>query len=118
VPGRVLGSEGREGAEGGREPGTSGVGSWGAVGDPEGGKTPSVSAIGDDGGQAGFTRQAGGRRGEELVCCPSLNCMPEAVHASDGVGVGGEEVGTVGKYGKEEAMGDAVAQEGFQACPR
>ena len=43
--------------------------------------------------------------------------MPEAVHASESVRVRGEEIGPVGKYGKEETLGNAVAKEGSYACP-
>jgi len=42
--------------------------------------------------------------------------MPEAVHVSEGVGVRGPEVGTVGKYGEEKGIGDAVAQRGSPTC--
>ena len=118
VPGQVLRSKGREGGEGGRKLGRGGVGRWGGAGDLDGGKRPFVSALGDDGGKAGFLRQDGGRCGEEIVCCPSRDSMPEAVHAFEGVGVGGEGVGAVAEYGKGEARGDAVAQEGSHTGPR
>jgi len=43
--------------------------------------------------------------------------MPEAVHASEHGVVWGEVVGSVTEYGKEEAVGDTVAEEGSDACP-
>ena len=55
VPGGVLGSEGREGGEGLWESGRGRVGIRGGEGDPEGGKAPCKSAVGDDGGEAGLT---------------------------------------------------------------
>jgi len=49
----------------------------------------------------------GGSR-EEVVCCPSLDSMPEAIHASECIGVQGEEVCPIGEYREAEALGDAV----------
>jgi len=43
--------------------------------------------------------------------------VPEAVHASERSVYRGEEVGSVSKYGTEEAGGDAVAEEGAHAQP-
>jgi len=42
--------------------------------------------------------------------------VPEAVHACERCIVRGEEVGSVGKYREEEAVGNAVAEEGSDAC--
>jgi len=44
-----------------------------------------------------------------IIGCPSLDPVPEAVHASEGVRVRGEEIGAVGEYGEQEALGDVVA---------
>jgi len=41
--------------------------------------------------------------------------VPEAVHASGRRGVRSEEVGPIREYGKEEAIGNAVAKEGLNA---
>jgi len=41
--------------------------------------------------------------------------VPEAIHASERSVVWGEEVGSVSEYGKEEAIGNAVAEEGSDA---
>ena len=60
-------------------------------------------------GKASFVGEDAGRRGKEIVRCRSLDPVPEAVHASERSGVRGEEVGTIGEYGEEEALGDAVA---------
>jgi len=57
----------------------------------------------------------GGGCGEEVVCCPTLDSVPEAVHASEHGGVRGEEVCPVRKYGEEEAVGNTVAKEGLNA---
>ena len=109
MPGRVLGPESGKGGEGWREPGRGWVGVWGGAGDPEGGQTSPVPAIRDDRGKASFTGQDRGRCGEEIVRCPSLHPVPEAIHCSEGGGVWGKEVGPVGKYREEEAMRDAMA---------
>ena len=42
--------------------------------------------------------------------------MPEAVHASECSVVQGEEVGSVGEYREEEAVGNAAAKQGSDAC--
>jgi len=42
--------------------------------------------------------------------------VPEAVHASERSIVRGEEVGSVGEYREEDAVGNAVAKEGSPAC--
>jgi len=41
--------------------------------------------------------------------------VPEAVHASECSVVRGEEVCTISERGEEEATGDAVAEERFDA---
>jgi len=41
--------------------------------------------------------------------------VPEAVHAPECSVVWGEEVGSVSKYGEEQPIGDAMAQEGSEA---
>ena len=115
VPGRVLGSEGGEGGEGQRESGRGWVGVWGGTGDSEGGETPLVSAVGGDGGEAGLPGKAGAAGTEEIVRSPSLDPVPEAVHASERSIVRGQEVGSIGEYREEEAVGDAVAEEGSDA---
>jgi len=55
VPGGVLGSEGGEGGEGLWESGRGQIGIGGGAGDSEGGQAPPVSAVGDNGGEAGLT---------------------------------------------------------------
>jgi len=117
VPGRVLGPKGREGGEGLWESGRGQAGVRGGAGHPEGSEAPPVSAVGDDGGEAGFPGKDGGGGGEEVVCGPSLDPVPEAVHASERGVVWGEEVRPVSEYGEEEAAGDAVAEEGPDAGP-
>jgi len=115
VPGRVLGPEGGEGGERQRESGQGRVGVWGGAGDSEGGKVLFVSAVGHNGGEASLPGQDGGRGRERVVCGPSLDPVPEAVHASERGGVWGEEVGSVSEYGREEAVGNAVRVEGSNA---
>jgi len=44
--------------------------------------------------------------------------VPESVPACGGVAVGSQEVGAVGHDGEEEAMGDAVVQEGSHTCQK
>jgi len=100
VPGRVLGPKGREGGEGLWESGRGRAGVQGGAGHPEGGKAPPVSAVGDDGGEAGFPGKDGGGGGEEVVRGPSLDPVPEAVHASERGVVWGEEVRPVCEYGE------------------
>jgi len=51
----------------------------------------------------------GDRCGEEVVCRPSLDSVPETVHASERGGVWSEEVSPIREYGEEEAVGNAVA---------
>jgi len=82
VPGGILCSEGGEGREGLWKSGRGRVGVRGGAGDSEGGKAPLVSAVGDNGGEAGLTGEDGGGGGEEVVRGPSLDPVPEAVHAS------------------------------------
>jgi len=117
VPGRVLGPKGGEGGEGLRESGRARDGARGGAGNSEGGKASPVSAVGDDGGEAGLAREDGGGGGNELVRSPSLDPVPEAVHASERSVVRGEEVCSIGEYGEEEGTGDAVAAEGSDAGP-
>ena len=38
-----------------------------------------------------------------------MNSVPETVHASEGSGVGGKVVGSMGEYEEEKALGDTVA---------
>jgi len=97
----------REGKEGGSLAGT-GLAFGEGAGDPQGRKGPSVPAVAIDRGKAGFAGEGGGWRGEKIVRFPRLDSVPEAVHASECGGVGSEEIGTVGKYGNEEGVGDAV----------
>jgi len=58
----------------------------------------------------------GGGGGEKSLRSPSLDPVPEAGHASERSIVRGEEVGSVGEYREEEAVGNAVAEEGSDAC--
>ena len=118
VPGRVLGPEGGEGGEGLRESGRGWVCVWGGAGHSKGSQSSAISAVGGDGGEAGFTGQNRGGGGVEVVCSPSLDSVPEAVHASEGCVIRGEEVGTVSEYGAKQPGGNAVAQKGFHACSR
>ena len=90
----------------------------GGAGDPEGSKAPSVSAVGGNRGEAGLPGQDGGGGGEKVVRRPSLDPVPEAIHASERSLVWGEEVGTVSEYGEEEAVGNAMAEQGSDAGPR
>jgi len=115
VPGRVLGSEGGEGGEGQREFGRGWVGVRGGAGNSEGGETPLASAVGGNGGEAGLPGKDGGGGVEEVIRGPSLDPVPEAVHASERSVVRGEEVGPVGEYREEEAVGNAVAEAGSDA---
>ena len=66
-------------------------------------------------GEAGLPRYHVSWTGEKGVGGLSLDSMPEGVQATEGAGVGGERVGPIGKYGKEEALSDAVAMEGPNA---
>jgi len=117
VPGRVLGPKGREGGEGLWESGRGRVGVRGGAGDSEGSKAPLPSAVGDYGGEAGLTGQDGGGGGEEVIRGPSLDPVPEAVHASEHSVVRGKEVSSVSEYGEEEAIGNAMAEEWSDASP-
>jgi len=117
VPGTVLGPKGREGGEGLWESGRGRAGVRGGAGHPEGRKAPPVSAVGDDGGEAGLPRKDAGGGGEEVVHGASLDPVPEAVHASERGIVWGEEVRPVSEYGEEEAAGNAVAEEGPDTGP-
>ena len=107
--GRVLGPEAREGGEIWWKPGGGKVVGWSGAGDPNVSQTFSVSAVGDEGGEAARSGQDGSRGGEECVGGPSLDPVPEAVHALAAAGVGGEEVGHIGEYGEGKALGDAMA---------
>jgi len=82
MPGGISGSEGGQGWERLWESGRGRVCVRGGTGDPEGGETSLLFAVGDDGGEAGLTGQDGGGGGEEVVRGPSLDPVPEAVHAS------------------------------------
>ena len=73
----------------------------GGAGNPEGGQASSVSAVGDDRGEAGLAVQDGARGRERIIGCPSLDSVPEAVHAPEHGVVRGEEVGSVCEYGEE-----------------
>ena len=117
MPGRVLGSKGGEGGERLWESGRGWLGIQGGAGDPEGGEAPSVSAVGSDRREVGLPGQDGGRGGVKIVRRPSLDSVPEAVHASERGVVWGEEVRPVSKYGEEEATGNAMAEEGSDAGP-
>ena len=117
VPGRVLGPEGGDGGEGLWESGRGRVGVQGGAGNSESGEASSVSAVGDNGGEAGLTGQDGGGGGAEVVRGPSLDPVPETVHASERSVVWCEEVSSVSEYGEEEATGDAMAEEGSDAGP-
>jgi len=117
VPGRVLCPEGGEGGEGLWESGRGRVGAWGGAGNSEGGAASPISAVGDHGREASLTRQDGGGGGEEVVRGPSLDHVPEAVHASERSVVWCEEVCSVSEYGEEEATGDAMAEERADAGP-
>ena len=81
---RVLSSTRREGGEGWWEPGRGRVRVWGGAGHPEGGQASSVSAVWDDRGEAVLSGQEGGGGRKKVVRCPSLDSMPEAVHAPEG----------------------------------
>jgi len=118
VPGRVLGPKGGEGGEGLWESGRGRAGVGGGAGNSEGSKAPLVSAVGDNGGEAGLPGKDGGGGGEEVVRGPSLDPVPEAVQASERGVVWGEEVRPVSEYGKEEAAGNAMAKEGSDDGPR
>jgi len=83
VAGGVVGPEGGEGGEGLWESGRGRVGTWGCAGNSEGGEASPVSAVGDNGMEASLTGQDGGRGVEEVVRGPSLDPVPEAVHASE-----------------------------------
>jgi len=84
--------------------------------EPEGGKPSLVPVIGNDGGKAGFVGEDGGRCGVKVICCPSLDSVLEAVHASKRGGVRGREMCPVSEYGVEEAVGDAMAEAGSNTC--
>ena len=118
VPGRVLGPEGGQGGEGLWESGRGRIGARGGAGNSEGGEASPVSAVGDNGGEAGLTGQDRGGGGKEVVCGPSLDPVPEAVHVSERSVVRGKEVCSVGEYGEEEATGDPMAEERSDSGPR
>jgi len=117
VSGRVLSSKGGEGWERWRESSRSWVGIWGGAGYPKGGQSSSVFAVRDDWGEAGFACQDRGGGGVKVVGYPSLDPVPEAVHASKRSVGRSEEVGAICEYGAEETGSDAVAQKGTRACP-
>jgi len=117
VPGGVLGHEGGEEGEGLWECGRGRVGVRGGAGNTEGAKSPPVPAGGNNRGEAGLASWDRGQSGEKVIPCPSFDPVPEAVHVSECSVVWGEEVGSVGEYGQEEAVGNAVAEEGSDASP-
>jgi len=117
VPGRVLGPKGGEGGEGLWESGRGRVGVQGGAGNSEGGDPSPVPAVGDNGGEACLTGQDGGGGGKNVVRGPSLDPVPEAVHASERSVVWGEEVCSVSEYGEEEATGDGMAEKRSDAGP-
>ena len=96
MPGRVLGHEGQKRWEGSWEPSGGWVVRGEGAGDPLGRKSSSVSAVGDDKGEACFPRSDGSWSGVEGVCAAPQDPVPKAVHAPEGAGVGGIEVGSVG----------------------
>jgi len=118
VPRRVLSPELVEGGEGWCKDGSGRVASWGGAGDPGGGQLSSVPAVGNNKGEACFAGQDGRRGGEKVVRCPSLHPRPKAVHSPEWRGVRGEQVDPLGKYWKEEAISDVVAEVGPDARPR
>ena len=79
------------------------------AGNPEGSKAFSVPAVGEDEGTAGFARKDGSGRGEAFFRSPSVDSVPEAVHASECGGIWGEKIGPVCENREEEALGNAVA---------
>jgi len=79
---------------------------------------PSVPAVGDNRQEAGLAGQDGGRGGEKIIRSPSLDLVPEAVHASERGVIRGKEVSSICEYGEEDAVGDTVAEEGSDARPR
>jgi len=89
----------------------------GGAGDSEGGEASPVFAVGDNGREASLTGQGGDGGGEEVVRGPSLDPVPETVHASECSVVWCEEVCTISEYGEEEATGDAVAEKRSDAGP-
>jgi len=109
VPGRVLGPERGERGEGLREPSGGWVGVRRGAGHPKGGQVSPVPTVWDDRRETGLAGKYGGGCREEIICCPSLDPVPEAVHASERGGVRSEEVGSIREYGEEEAVGYTVA---------
>ena len=85
MPGRVVSPDNRGRGEGRREPG----GGWAltrrGTGDAWGSQTSFVPAVGDNRGKSDIPGQDGGGCGEEGICGPPLDSMPEAVHAPKGV---------------------------------
>jgi len=117
VPGRVLGPERGKRGEGLWESGRGRVGAWGGAGNSEGGEAPLVSAVRDNGSEASLTGQDGSGGEKEVVRGPSLDPVPEAIHALERSIVWWEEVCSVSEYVEEEATGDAVAEEWSDAGP-
>ena len=64
----------------------------GVAGNAQGRKPPEVLAVRGDGWKARFASEDGGRGRVEAVGNPSARSVPEGVHCSQGVGVGGQEV--------------------------
>jgi len=115
VPGRVLGAEGGEGGERLGESGRGWIGVRGGAGNSEGGQAPCVSLVGNNGEEASLPGQDGCGGGEEVVCGPSLDPVPEAVHSSEHSVVWGEAVSSVGEYREAEGVGNPMAEEWFDA---
>jgi len=66
---------------------------WGPLagaGHSKGRKGASVSAVGQNGRDASYPRQDGGGSSDEVVCSPSLDYVPEVVHAPESPGVRGK----------------------------
>jgi len=93
---RVLGPESRKR----RKACWQSCGAWvvrrGGATDLKGCQTSPVSAVGNDWREASLSRQDGGWGGAKGVGGPCLDPRPKAVHAPEGAGVGGMEVGPVG----------------------
>ena len=109
VSGRVLSSEGGKGGERRWESSRSWVGVGGGAGHPKGGQSSSVPAVRNDWGEACFACQDRGGGGVKVVGYPSLDPVPETVHASERSVGRGKEVGAIREYGAEETGGDAMA---------
>ena len=118
VPRGVLGSEDREGGEGGGQAGGRRVMGGGGASYAQGSESPPVPAVDSDGRETCLARKYGGGRGIKTIGDPSARPVPEGVHRIEGVGVGGEEVRSIGEDGEEEACCDSVVEEGADPRPR